>query len=239
MKTSVKNKNLISHVMDIYRCKGPKYVFYLCWLQLRLLCFKIIHSRRTFALGDRKYRYFYHSYNRTWMNERAVEIGLIWDLLQQYPPQEVLEVGNVLSHYFPVRHDVLDKYEIAPGVINEDAVDFKPDKTYKLIVSISTLEHIGWDETPKDSTKVVRAVENLRKALTKGGTLISTVPVGYNPNLDKLVKEGQLRFTKRHCLKRISADNEWCEAECSEVLQQSFGHPFPSANGLVIGIIEN
>ena len=239
MKTNVENKKLIAHVMDIYHRKGARYLVYLCSLQFKLLYFKIVNSRRTFTSGGKKYRYFYHSYNRTWMNERAVEVGVIWDLLQQYPPHEVLEVGNVLSHYFPVRHDVLDKYEIAPGVINEDAVDFKPDKTYRLIVSISTFEHIGWDETPKDSTKVVRAVENLRKALAKGGTLISTMPIGYNPPLDKLMKEERLRFTKRHCLKRISADNTWCEAECSEVFQQSFGHPFPSANGLVIGIIEN
>jgi len=51
----------------------------------------------------------------------------------------------VLSHYFAVKHDIVDKYEIAPSVVNEDLVNFKPGKKYDLIVSISTLEHVGWD----------------------------------------------------------------------------------------------
>jgi hypothetical protein len=38
---------------------------------------------------------------------------------------------------------VLDKYEQAPGVINEDVVSFSPPQKYDLIVSVSTLEHVG------------------------------------------------------------------------------------------------
>ena len=121
MKTSVRNKGAISHAVEIYRQKGAGYILYLCWLQLRLLCRKTFKYHHTFTLGDKKYRYFYHNYNRAWMNERSVEIAVVWDLVRQYPPQKVLEVGNVLSHYFPIRHDVLDKYEVAPGIINKDA----------------------------------------------------------------------------------------------------------------------
>lgn len=165
-----------------------------------------------------------------------MEIAVVWGLVRQYPPQKVLEVGNVLSHYFPIRHDVLDKYEIVPGVINKDAADFESHKNYDLIVSISTLEHIGWDEIPRDSTKIIRAIENLMKCLAKGGTMISTLPIGYNPNLDKMIREGRLKFTKQYCLRKVSTDNRWSEAECSEVLQQSYDHSFHSANGLVIGI---
>jgi hypothetical protein len=236
MKTSVRNKGAISHAVEIYRQKGAGYILYLCWLQLRLLCRKTFKYHHTFTLGDKKYRYFYHNYNRAWMNERSVEIAVVWDLVRQYPPQKVLEVGNVLSHYFPIRHDVLDKYEVAPGIINKDAADFESSKTYELIVSISTLEHIGWDETLKDSTKVIRAVENLTKCLAKGGMMMSTIPVGYNPNLDKILREKGLKFTKQYCLERVSSDNKWSEDECSEVLRQSYNHPYFSANGLVIGI---
>ena len=36
----------------------------------------------------------------------------------------------------------------------------KAKEAYK-IVSISTMEHVGWDETPRDSKKILVALENL------------------------------------------------------------------------------
>src|SRR2546422_11404174 len=97
-------------------------------------------SGRSFTARGVDYHYFYHAYNQTYCNERAVEIPIVWPMLQQVPPERVLEIGNVLSHYFPTRHDVVDKFEQAPGVQNVDVVDFRPTQPYDLIVSISTLE---------------------------------------------------------------------------------------------------
>jgi cyclopropane fatty-acyl-phospholipid synthase-like methyltransferase len=51
-------------------------------------------------------------------------------------------------------------------VINEDVVNFKSKKKYDLIVSISTLEHVGWDEKPM---KIPRAIENLKTLITPQG----------------------------------------------------------------------
>jgi hypothetical protein len=112
-------------------------------------------SRKTFIFNGKTYYYFVHKYNTTWKNERAVEVPIIWDIVREHYRQgkRVLEVGNVLSHYFRIFHDVLDKYEVAEGVINQDVVDFKPAWKYDLIVSISTLEHVGWDEEPKEPEK--------------------------------------------------------------------------------------
>jgi hypothetical protein len=42
--------------------------------------------------------------------------------------KNILEIGNVTSHSYPVTHDVLDKYEIADGVVNEDVTDYQPSK---------------------------------------------------------------------------------------------------------------
>ena len=78
------------------------------------------------------------------------------DFLEHHSSGKVLEVGNVLSWYGPVHHDVLDKYEVTSGVINQDVVDFVPRHQYNVIVAISTIEHVGWDETPRDPTKVLR-----------------------------------------------------------------------------------
>ena len=64
-----------------------------------------------------------HDYHYTWLNERAVEVALALDLLERHPGASVLEVGNVLGHYVPFEHTVVDKYEQAPGVLNEDVAD--------------------------------------------------------------------------------------------------------------------
>src|SRR6202034_3735504 len=107
------------------------------------------------------YYYFYHRYNYTWKNERTIEIPIIWDIIRKNPNKEILEVGNVLSHYYQVHHTILDKYEKGDNVINEDVIDFNPKKKYDLIVSISTLEHVGWDEEPRQPLKILTAVTNL------------------------------------------------------------------------------
>lgn len=70
----------------------------------------------------------------------------------------MLEVGNVLSHYFPIHHDIVDKYEVCPGVINQDIADFLPQEKYDLILSISTVEHVGWDEQPQEPTKLLQVI---------------------------------------------------------------------------------
>jgi len=67
-------------------------------------------------------------------------------MVRKYRGKNILEIGNVLSRHIKLEHDILDKYETAKGVINEDIVDFKSEKKYDLIISISTLEHVGWDE---------------------------------------------------------------------------------------------
>jgi SAM-dependent methyltransferase len=203
--------------------------------------FKKIASRltlRRFTLAGIKYKYLRHPYNTTYANERAVEIPVIWEVVKKYRGGKILEVGNVLSHYFPVSHDILDKYEKAEGVINQDIVEFQPPKKYDLIVSISTIEHIGWDENPREPLKILNAIEHLKQLLGPGGQVIATLPIGYNPDMDNLLKEGKIQFTTLHCLKRVSLDNKWIETEWADVQNARYGEPFPFANGLVIGVIK-
>ena len=112
-------------------------------------------GQRTFAVGNRTYQYATDHYNRAWRNERAVELALGRGFLDEHNGQRLLEVGNVLAHYGASGHDVLDKYEDAPNVINDDIVDFSPDPPYDAILSISTLEHVGWDERPREPDKTL------------------------------------------------------------------------------------
>lgn len=191
----------------------------------------------TFTFQGKAYPYWLHKYNHTWRNEREVEVPIVWDAVQQARGKRILEVGNVLSHYFPVAHDVVDKYEVAPGVLNEDVVDYTPKAPYDLIVSISTLEHVGWDETPREPGKVGRALDNLRACLAPGGRALLTMPIGYNPEVDQLARGDDPRLTRRHYLKRVSSSNDWVESDWNGVKAPS-GRRWPGEERVLVGIIE-
>jgi hypothetical protein len=192
---------------------------------------------KTFQFDGRTYEYLYHPYNRTWKNERGVEIPIFRELLLQHQGTRVLEVGNVLSHYFPIQHDVVDKYEVSPGVINKDVVEFIPQQKYDLIVSISTLEHVGWDEQPQDPAKLLQAIEHLRSAcLAPNGILVASLPVGYNRYFDNLLNEGKSPFTTQHFLKRVSTQNYWVESDWEQVRDVPYGRFV--AHAICIGIIQ-
>ena len=94
--------------------------------------------------------YLNHRYNYTWLNERAVETALAFEVLRDHAGQDVLEIGNVMSQYVSVDHLVVDKYEHAPGVVNADVVDLHLDAKFDLILAVSTLEHVGLDEETLD-----------------------------------------------------------------------------------------
>jgi hypothetical protein len=103
------------------------------------LYYRIFRSKETFEFQGNAYHYLFNAYCPTWKNERAAILPIAWNILQKYRQQKkrILEVGNVLSYVFEVDHDILDKYEITGGVINEDVVDFNPSKRYDLIT-------MGW-----------------------------------------------------------------------------------------------
>jgi len=173
-----------------------------------LLFFSSLFSR-SFMFQGKRYFYLRNLYNTTWANERAVEIPIIQEMMKGYNPDRILEVGNVLSHYQIVNHDILDKYEIADGVTNGDACTFTTDKRYDLIVSISTLEHISWDDG-RGLHKSEKAISNLRKLLSVRGEFIATFPLGYNGYLDWALRNGFIKLKKLYCLKK-TGHSQWVE----------------------------
>lgn len=192
---------------------------------------------KTFVFDGRAYPYLYHFCNKTWKNERGIEIPIFREMLLRDQAARILEVGNVLSHYFPIHHDVVDKYEVAPGVINKDIVEFTPTEQYDLILSISTLEHVGWDEEPREPAKMLHAIEHLRDCcLAPGGLIVASLPVGYNEFFDGLLQEGNTPFTKQHFLKRISKRNYWVESDWNDCKDVSYGRFV--AHAICIGIIQ-
>ena len=207
----------------------------------KLICYWLVRLTgrpSTFSFRGKSYRYFWHRYNSTWRNERAVEIPIARSFIGVIPAARVLEIGNVLSHYGRVSHEVVDKYERAEYVKNEDVCDFRSEKKYDLILSISTLEHVGWDEEPKDEMKVMRAFENLRRLLAPEGRLVVTIPLGYNPALDRMIGEGRLSFAECVFLKRDSRRNNWREVSAEDVRFPRYDWQTYTAHELVVGIME-
>ncbi|MEY2452987.1 MAG: hypothetical protein QOD92_2561 [Acidimicrobiaceae bacterium] len=194
-------------------------------------------GQRTFSVGERTYHYATDHYNRGWRNERAVELALGRGFLADNQGRRLLEVGNVLAHYGVAGHDVLDKYEDAPNVINDDIVDFTPEVPYEAILSISTLEHVGWDEKPREPDKTLRAYHAMRAMLAPGGTMLLTCPIGQNSYLDEYIQQEALEFPERHYLLRVTRDNVWREVELSAVRGAVYHHPYRNANALFVGIV--
>ena len=135
--------------------------------------------------GDRL-DYFDHPYNATIRNERAVEVAVALNWLPG--KGQGLEVGNVLGHYGVTGHRVVDLHEEAPGVENLDVFDVRGG--YDWIVSISTIEHVGRDEKPRRDAIAISALGHLLCLLNPGGTMLVTVPGGYNPTLDGFLEHG-------------------------------------------------
>lgn len=190
---------------------------------------------REFELHGRAVPYWRHRYNHTWLNERAVEVALARDQLQGAATgARILEVGNVLAHYEPVDHLVVDKYEQADGVLNVDVADLRTDGSFDLILSVSTLEHVGLDEDVLDPAKPGRAIEMLKGLLAPGGRLWVTIPVGYNLDLDAQLRDDSLGFTALAALRREPTRNAWRQVPVAEVWAAEYDRLLYTAHGLVV-----
>ena len=212
------------------------------WAEVFCLPLRILASRFVVPfLSERHFEFrggllpcFYAHYNITWCNERAVEVPLArWYLEQAGGP--VLEVGHVLGHYGDHGHLVVDKFEAAEGVLNEDVTQWQTDRRFDLILSISTFEHIGFDDDVDGASgnKIKAAIAACRALLQPGGRLVFTVPLGYNPDLDQMIEAGQLGYDRGWFLLR-SGPREWKEVASNQAMGTRFGQPYPFANALLI-----
>jgi hypothetical protein len=242
--------NVLTLARAAYKEKGLDYVIrnspkYLSdvWFNSDRIClwyYKLFKSSDTFEFQGNRYHYLFHQYCTTWKNERCVVIPIVLEIMRKYQEKSkrILEIGNMLSYFYPVNHDILDKYEIVDGVINEDVVEFKSSKKYDLIFSIMSLQCVGWNESPQEPRKILHAIENLKKVLAPGGQMVIFHPLGDNKEADVLLKDGVLRFDKQFYLRRIF-DYKWKEVDWEDVKDLEYDQSIPTANGVVIGVIEN
>ncbi len=216
-----RNSKLLREVVDY-----SAYVFY-----------SVFRKNKSFIFLNKNYRYFYHPYNRTVASERVVEIPYALSLLDRYKGKEILEIGNVMSHYADIFHDVIDKYERGDGVMNLDVASCKLDKKYDLIFSISTMEHVGYSYgEKKDKKKFSKSVSNLKKYLRLGGKFVATFPVYYNEFISDLIVSNKMPFDKEYYMIRTSFWNEWEQVSKRKALTTNMYDCFyANANALYIG----
>lgn len=157
-----------------------------------------------------------HAYNLSWFNERTVELAVANDFLADRG-DDGLEVGNVLGHYSPCAHRVVDRYErpswYQVGRQWVDNIDvFDASGVWPWVVTISTLEHVGFDTPPFDAGAAPRALHHLRRLLAPGGVMLATFPTGFNPALDELVVAGATGAFRSTTLVRVDAER-WAETD--------------------------
>jgi hypothetical protein len=179
-----------------------------------------------FTFDGQAYAYHHHVYNKTWRNERAVEVPIGRAFVADCPLDQWLEVGNVLSHYGAAPHTVVDLYEKAhPWVINEDICTFDRGQRYARILCLSTLEHVGnWQQ----------ALRQMRHLLTPTGRALITFPLGEDATLDAAAQGGLPEVDRLSWMSR-NPGNVW--ATCPPPRQQvSYNRYLPTAN--YIGVAE-
>jgi SAM-dependent methyltransferase len=194
-------------------------------------------GRGCFRFEGDAYPYLYDRRHPSWISERAVEIPIARQLVRRHAGDRILEVGNVLGLYGPRDHTVADKYEQAPGVLNVDALDLRDERGYDLIVSISTIEHIGWDEHPRNPDRARLAIEHLPTLLAPGGTFMFTVPIGYNQHLDETLAAGEVPRTRLGALLRDGRSTRWREVSPEDAWAVSYDDLFYAASAVVVGTV--
>lgn len=184
----------------------------------------------TFEWWGREFAYADYAYNTTRLNERAVELPIArWWL--RPATGRVLEVGNVLGHYFddlPTR-TIVDRYEVGAGVDNRDVFDVAGE--WDSIVAISTLEHVRWDEQPRDPDGAVEALGHLRSLLAPGGRLLVTIPMGWHERLDRHLLDGLCGPVTACTL--VRAGDGWVQSEAP--VWRPYGVSQPWAESVWVG----
>lgn len=184
-----------------------KHGFIFWFIYVYEYLYYLIKSPKYFCFNGKRIKCVWSWRSRTWNNEREVELALAAEKLKYFKSQRILEVGNVLNHYMQINHNVLDKYEKWDGIINKDIVSFNPCRKYDLIISISTLEHVGLDENPSVPEKIYPSFENMISLLSKKGKLFFTIPWDHNPSLKNLILKNRKKFSLSQFL--IRRKNQW------------------------------
>lgn len=164
-------------------------------------------------------KYLRSGYNNAALNERTIEIPLAQHFLSKYT--DVIEVGAVTPYYMETMHVIVDLVDPL-ATLHCDANDV--DITGHPLLCISSLEHFGFGDFSRIDTT---AIPRFLKKVTKN--YLITVPLGYNPLCDTLIKTFPVTYYTR-----IDAENHWTKIDSSGIIPKQYGKPFPWANTVAV-----
>lgn len=200
-------------------------------------------------------------------SERTIEIPIAIRFLRQMEAgirEPYLEIGNVFANYLSLldphpelkNRIVLDKFEEAPGVLNEDLMDYT--RKHSLILCLSTVEHIGQhaygEQKSGDREAPLLALRHLYNLLEPGGSALVTVPFGKLMDMGWLIQfsDEYLRlltdsygvpaealeisyFRKLDMDMHLNNPKQcWIQCEKEELAEARFDSPFMFANGIAV-----
>ena len=178
--------------------------------------------------------YFHHPYNQTWLNEREIEIAIGLNWLNENR-LDVIEVGAVMPYYADVSHEVIDPYDEKATIM-----DFMEnhDLTLMNVLSISTVEHIGMtdyvekEELTRQYTDEEAAINALKQILNEAENCLVSIPIGYNPCLDKWLRENLEELNCFGYEKVLMSEGKtlWNYYEKVKSIDNEYGFPFRYAN---------
>lgn len=229
-KNTVRKRSVIKRMKGYWNWRIEKPLYHIYGINYSFL-------NRYFAIGGMKLRYFINRYNAV-RSERVVEIPFALNQLGEESQSGILEVGNVLSHYRNVSYDIVDKYEVGKGIINIDILDYNPGRKYRKIISISTVEHIGFDEPVREKGKAEKAITKIYDLLEANGTAIITVPLAYNPEIDDIIKNKKIEFHKAYFMKRVGLFNLWKETTLDGALTRKHGSRYMHTNAIALLVLK-
>jgi len=136
-----------------------------------------------FQYQGRELAYLDHPYNDTRHNERSVEIPIALDFIAGRSGAGI-EIGDVLGHYTDAGPDLVVDRDGTAGAVTADVRDWEPDEPLDWLVSISTIEHVGWDPPtgeidPHAAPRLLARIGRYAR-----GPVLVTMPLGYNPGVD-------------------------------------------------------
>ena len=212
----------------------------LCFTYPVSFCF--LNKKKSFYFKKRRYFYCREKYNLSWRNERAIEIPIFQRLIRENSKANILEVGCVLKRYKSSTKSnwtIVDKFEKFGNTLNLDIIDYNPRKKFDLILSISTIEHIGLEDGSSEKNKVTKAINHIvTNCLSKNGKFIFSIPIGYNKYLDHKIFSKRIHLSKVYFFKKCK-NNDWVEVDREKVVDCEYNKYYRiGARGLLIGIID-
>ena len=170
----------------------------------------------TFKIGQLNLNYCRATYNKSYENERSIEIPLGEYFLKKFN-NDVAEVGAVMPYYGWDSHIIVDLTDTHPKSYKKNALECNYDGFN--VLSLSTVEHMMKREYNNGSDE--DSINFIKIVVKQAENYLITFPCCYNEFLDAYIKESDI---PRVLIKRINQGNEWVQDFDLKNMNYLFGH---------------